>query len=300
MSRLRRLLGRRSDPTPPIPVGEPETAAPAEPMWRPGVVFLEEAPEAYRQRLLDEICAEVSGAAEARALIEVEIGREPAPDARRHMESHAVRYLQSYALMPEGPGRLVDVGGPSIHNIPLTRLKGWEIDTVEILAIDYESDPLPYADESRDGVLLCEVIEHFVRDPLFCFIEINRILKPGGVLLVTTPNASSWFSVYQALQHLQPNRWSVYSGDPAKARNHLHAHEYLVSDLTALLEAGGFTVEELVTRDYGVHAPYWPIPVYDQSNRGETIFCLARKLTPPRKRFTPPLYLEDVDFPESE
>ena len=275
----------------PAPQPEPD------PRWQPGWVSAPgiSAPE-YRAQLIADLCAQSPDAPEAYARIQAEFAKLPTEADREHAPLHEVRYLQTYLMAPHGPGHIVDVGGPSVHNVPLAQLKGWEIDTVEILSIDYETDPLPYPDASQDGVLLCEVIEHFVLDPMFCLMEINRILKPGGFLVVTTPNVASWFAVFQALQQQAPNRWAFYSGDPSKARNHIHAREYLVSDFHTLLPAAGFEVEDIVTRDYGVHPPYCPIPGYSEEDRGDTIFCRARKTGAPVKRFVSPPYLEDEDI----
>jgi ubiquinone/menaquinone biosynthesis C-methylase UbiE len=45
---------------------------------------------------------------------------------------------------------------------------------------------LPLADESLDGVVLTEVLEH-CEDPFRAVDEVFRSLKPGGHLLVTSP-----------------------------------------------------------------------------------------------------------------
>jgi SAM-dependent methyltransferase len=45
---------------------------------------------------------------------------------------------------------------------------------------------LPFEDESFDGVLLTEVLEHCV-DPKWACGEVCRVLKRGGLLLVTSP-----------------------------------------------------------------------------------------------------------------
>lgn len=54
--------------------------------------------------------------------------------------------------------------------------------------IDYVSDILniPVPAESYDVILCTEVIEH-VPDPISAIKEISRILKPGGILLLTAP-----------------------------------------------------------------------------------------------------------------
>jgi len=49
---------------------------------------------------------------------------------------------------------------------------------------------LPLADGSADVVLCQEGIEHLA-DQLHAFREFNRVLKPGGKLLITTPNISN-------------------------------------------------------------------------------------------------------------
>jgi len=45
---------------------------------------------------------------------------------------------------------------------------------------------LPFPDDSFDGVVLTEVLEHCV-DPQAAIREVFRVLKPGGLLLVTSP-----------------------------------------------------------------------------------------------------------------
>lgn len=48
-----------------------------------------------------------------------------------------------------------------------------------------------FADNSLDALTLFEVIEH-LRTPLPLLAECRRVLKPGGILLVSTANAESW------------------------------------------------------------------------------------------------------------
>ncbi len=49
-------------------------------------------------------------------------------------------------------------------------------------------EPLPFPDESFDCVVLGEVLEH-LRFPAEAVAEARRVLRPGGVLLGSVPNA---------------------------------------------------------------------------------------------------------------
>lgn len=49
---------------------------------------------------------------------------------------------------------------------------------------------MPYKNNSFDAVTMREVIEHFIK-PEIAVKEVYRILKPGGVFVLTTPNYDS-------------------------------------------------------------------------------------------------------------
>ncbi|MGY1454693.1 class I SAM-dependent methyltransferase [Streptomyces sp. SS8] len=52
---------------------------------------------------------------------------------------------------------------------------------------------LPFADGSADAVLFGEVVEHLV-DPDAAMEELRRVLRPGGHLLLSTPNLAAWYN----------------------------------------------------------------------------------------------------------
>ena len=61
------------------------------------------------------------------------------------------------------------------------------LEDIDIVRVDVNREPLPYADQSFDVVCCSEVIEH-VENFRELLRQAHRVLKPGGVLVVTTPN----------------------------------------------------------------------------------------------------------------
>jgi ubiquinone/menaquinone biosynthesis C-methylase UbiE len=63
-----------------------------------------------------------------------------------------------------------------------------------------DAERLPFADGAFDVVVLSEVIEHLLRPELAVW-EVARVLKPGGVFVMTTNNASE-VPLWSPLTHL--------------------------------------------------------------------------------------------------
>jgi SAM-dependent methyltransferase len=55
------------------------------------------------------------------------------------------------------------------------------------------SPGLPVADGVADVVIMSELIEHLV-DPDGAVAEVRRVLRPGGSLLLSTPNLAAWYN----------------------------------------------------------------------------------------------------------
>lgn len=65
------------------------------------------------------------------------------------------------------------------------------------------SKKIPFKDNFFDLVISTEVLEHVI-DPDTFLKEIHRILKPNGLLLLTTPNLSSWTNRFLFLLGIYP------------------------------------------------------------------------------------------------
>lgn len=71
--------------------------------------------------------------------------------------------------------------------------------SIHWLVADIQS--IPCEDASFDTVVSCETIEH-VPDPARAVRELVRVLRPGGVLFLTTPNYMGPFGAYRIYRRL--------------------------------------------------------------------------------------------------
>ena len=62
---------------------------------------------------------------------------------------------------------------------------------------------LPVADGAADVVIMSELIEHLV-DPDGAVAEARRVLRPGGSLLLSTPNLAAWYNRGLLAAGIQP------------------------------------------------------------------------------------------------
>lgn len=101
------------------------------------------------------------------------------------------------------PGRLLDVGCALGDHLVAARGRGWRVAGVELApyAADHARTThgldvhcgtvhdLPAADGTFDAVLLAEVVEH-LSDLRPTLARVAALLRPGGVVWLSTPNAS--------------------------------------------------------------------------------------------------------------
>jgi SAM-dependent methyltransferase len=69
-----------------------------------------------------------------------------------------------------------------------------------VIAGDVE-EPLPFDDATFDGVVLKDLLEH-VADPVAVVREVHRVLKPGGRVFASSPDAQRW--VWDDYTHRRP------------------------------------------------------------------------------------------------
>jgi SAM-dependent methyltransferase len=101
---------------------------------------------------------------------------------------------------------------------------------------------LPVASDTVDIVIMSELIEHLI-DTDAAIEEAWRVLKPGGTLLLSTPNLAAWYNRVLLACGVQPvfsevSLRGVYGRPGKQAAGHLHM--FTRRAITGLLAAHGF------------------------------------------------------------
>ncbi len=253
-----------------------------------------------------------------------------APDdaAKAYIETHLTRFEKTLAITPPGgpEDRILEMGsylqitpalktrlgygevrgcyyGPAgkvdVHERSVQSIDGEQFHcTLELF--DAEKDRFPYDDGYFSTVLCCELVEHLTEDPMHMMEEINRILRPGGHLVLTTPNIGSLRAIAAILSGYHPGFFPAYirprgEGEEPEAR---HNREYTAREITLLFYYAGFEITLLETgpfRNEPKPEHEWVKHLLDRYEqpadlRGDGIYAVGRKTGPVRERYPAWLY----------
>lgn len=293
-----------------------------------------EAPAQVEEPVAPESIAEAAAAAPASPagpasasenVFAPEIISWTAPDARNYVQSHLTRLAKTLEITPPGGAddRILEMGsylqitpalkyrlgygevrgcyfGPAgvRHHRSVQSEDGQQFEC-ELDLFNAEKDAFPYADDYFSTVLCCELIEHLFEDPMHLMSEVNRILRPGGHLVLTTPNIVSLRALAGILQGFQPGLFPAYirprEDGHVDAR---HNREYTPGEISDLMKNSGFEVTLLDTGPFLDE----PRPEYawvqhlleryilSTEHRGEGIYAVGRKTGSVRERYPGWLY----------
>jgi 2-polyprenyl-6-hydroxyphenyl methylase/3-demethylubiquinone-9 3-methyltransferase len=127
---------------------------------------------------------------------------------------------------------------------------------------------LPLSSHSTDGILCSSVLE-YVPDPEACLTEFARVLRPGGILLVSLPNAGSLIRRsqigYRRLGQFFGKNWVAYL---SHSKN-----QYSSSQFEPVLLNRGFGLERVLP--FGGPIPRW---IQRTQTLGPLLMFRAKKL----------------------
>ena len=247
-------------------------------------------------------------------------------EAGKYLDTHQTRLVKTLEITPPGGprDRILEMGaylqvtpalrsklgygevrgcyyGPAgrIDHRTVTSAEG-ETFACDIDHFDAEKDRFPYEDEYFSTVVCGELIEHLFEDPMHLMGEVNRILKPGGHLVLTTPNVAALRGISAILQGYHPGFFHAYI-KPAEDSGEVdarHNREYTPREIHKLLENSGFAVTLLETGEF-LDLPHpefgWVMHLLrryrlETDFRGDGIYALGRKTGPVRDRYPEWLY----------
>jgi SAM-dependent methyltransferase len=246
------------------------------------------------------------------------------PDQKNYATTHLGRLVRTLEIIPPGTkqDKILEMGAymqitPALSDVlgygevrgcylgPLGKTDQKSVTSVsgrkfqcEIDLFNAEKDRYPYPDSTIATVLCCELFEHLSEDPMYLLAEVNRILRPGGHLVLSTPNIASVRSVAAAIQGNHPGLYQQFMRPRDGGVDPRHAREYTPSEMKRAFEAAGFQVELLETGPYGPETPQgyeWAEKLLKDQNlgtelRGDTIHIVGKKTGPVVDRFPNWLY----------
>jgi SAM-dependent methyltransferase len=178
-----------------------------------------------------------------------------------YLRKHGYRYKDMLRMLEESDKdrKILEVGSFPGHMTVLLKklgfrnIRGVDIDPsrsaglwakygISVDKVDIERENMPFDDGAFDIILFSEILEHLRHDPLHVLREINRILAPGGKMILSTPNITP-------LHRLGFLFGRDYQGDPVEEFGKLkwlghmgHVRLYSADEVKRFLRNAGFTV----------------------------------------------------------
>ena len=171
-------------------------------------------------------------------------------ERQKRLKSFSKLYNSRLSLIESfypSKGNLLDIGCGAGFFLNIAKERGWNCHGLEILPeyIKYAKEnfalenircesldePLTYDENTFDVITLWDLIEH-LRNPLKSLKQINRVMKPGGLLVMWTPNVKNAI--------FRKEKWIGYTTLP-------HLYFFSGDSLNNMLGKAGFKIVSLKT-----------------------------------------------------
>lgn len=188
-----------------------------------------------------------------RRAIDAHLRREPPTrDLQLYIDTHFDRLLHTLNVAADllpAQGRMVDYSAAGFFSDALAQLCPGVAQT-SVTGVNFERDKYVgrLGHERFDFCLNTEVLEHLLYDPAHMAFAMNRLLKPGGLLFLSTPNAISMVNALRLMNGYAPTLWNQVKPDEPYFER--HNREWTPFEVARLLEEHGFEIVETYTEDF--------------------------------------------------
>lgn len=184
---------------------------------------------------------------------------------RHYLKAQLLRLHETYrvasGLLADGASVLSVGAGPAFIECALARYK-----QAAVTVFDFPGQIEAHADqyaahsfharggnfliddvgpELYDAVLFCEIVEHIPMPPAQQFAKLARYLKPGGLLIVSTPNVGSAFHLVALLRGKNVFASAERLFSPVGFENEgVHRREYTMAEIIEAMTTAGLAVRE--------------------------------------------------------
>ncbi len=121
---------------------------------------------------------------------------------------------------------------------------------IDVVKCDIETEELPFDKNSFDAIIFNELFEHLRINPIFTLSEVLRIMKPGAILTLSSPNLRSLTGIINFLFRNRAfsccgNMYAEYQ--KLEKLGHMgHVREYTTKEVIEFLQSVGFVVTKVI------------------------------------------------------
>lgn len=234
-----------------------------------------------------------SGATEGFGYVDYDTDKEP-------MTKIFEKYLDKLSHVGVTSGKFLDVGAATGFFMSIAKKRGYDVTGVEIS--DYASEKgrekglqiytgdlhsVAFQSDMFDVVSLCDVLEH-VPSPTKFLEEVTRILKPGGYILINTPNAESIVAkILRTRWHLIVPPEHLHYFSPRNLSQYLLKQSFAIKNVSTIGKR--FTLEYIFKTLYKwqsfviwkwsekIFSTYFLRKLYIPLNTHDNFFIIAQK-----------------------
>ncbi len=201
------------------------------------------------------------------------------PHEKEYFSIHEIRYRfilrKIQTTLTQQENKVLDIGVYPPHLYHALKSLGYDVWGIaskhekvldkHVKTLNIEKEKFPFHTSSFDLVLMTEIVEHLTINPRVYLKEVMRVLKPGGFLFITTPNAvhlknrmrvlfgkSASFPISQLLE-TEAHDDSIY---------YRHNRELTISELKHIVEVSGLSIAD--AHFFSAYTPF-------RKNRGTNV-----------------------------